>query len=206
MIQSRLFVPAVALVIAAASALGTATPAHAQPVFGLAPRVGLDVPTSPLGLFVVGGLGLDFFLPALDHRLVLGLDASYTAPSFDGDGADPRVNGDYTYTITEQELKLGLDLAFRFFTDDRPVIPYLGVGFIVQFLETAETTSFGPRAEHLEQSTEPGFEVFGGVDFRLGPGFLLAELRFVHTGLDHRLTGNSNAGNLALAVGYRFVF
>jgi opacity protein-like surface antigen len=174
--------------------------------FALAPRFGLNVPTSKLGPFVVAGLELDLLLPVLDRRLVLALDATYTYGSYGGGGTDPRVGGAYTYDIGEKELKLGLDLVFRFFAEDAPIIPYIGAGLIMHFLQTVERPSFGPRVDLLEQSTEVGFELIAGVDFALGPGYLLADLRWVHTDLDHRLTGDTNAGNVTLAVGYRYVF
>lgn len=174
--------------------------------FAIAPRVGLNLPTSRLGAFAVVGLELDLLLPVLERRLILALDASYTFGSYDGAGADPRVGGDYTYEIGQKELKLALDLVFRLFTEDRPVIPYLGAGLVLHLLETVERTSFGPPVDHRERSTELGFELIGGVDISLGPGFLLVDLRWVHSDLDHDLTGDTNAGNVTLALGYRYLF
>src|SRR2546428_752710 len=59
---------------------------------------------------------------------------------------------------------------------------------------------------NTETSGKPGFELVGGVDYKLGPGRLLGEARFVYSSLDHTLTGSSNAGNVTISLGYRFVF
>ncbi len=183
----------------------TVVAAPAPWTVGIAPSVGLTVPTSKLGATVVGGLELDLALPVLEHRLVVALDASIARPSHSGSGTDARVGGSYSYDLDVTELKLGLDLIFRFFSADRPIVPYLGVGPILHLLKTTETTDLAP-GENSEQNTKVGVEFVGGVDFRLGPGLLLAEVRYVYSALDHLWTGETNAGNLTISVGYRFVF
>jgi len=173
--------------------------------FAIAPSVGLVVPTSKLGATVVGGLELDLALPVLERRLVLALDASITHPTHSGTGTDARVGGAYSYDVGVTEFKVGLDLVFRFLTADRPIVPYLGVGPILHMLRTTETTDLAP-GDNTEQNTKVGVEVVGGVDFRLGPGMLLGEVRWVYSTLDHLWTGETNAGNVTVGVGYRFVF
>jgi hypothetical protein len=173
--------------------------------FAIAPSVGLVVPSSKLGATVVGGLELDLALPVLDHRLVVAVDASITRPTHSGGGSDPRVGGAYTYDLGVTELKVGLDLVFRFLTAQDPIVPYLGAGPILHMLRTTETSDLAP-GENSEQSTQVGFEVVGGVDVRLGPGLVLGEARYVYSALDHLWTGDSTAGNLTIGVGYRIVF
>jgi hypothetical protein len=173
--------------------------------FGVAPTIGLTVPTSDLGAMVVGGLELDFALPVLERRLVLALAATITRPSAEGDGTDPRAGGAYEWDLAVTELKLGLDLVYRFFTAERALVPYLGAGPIVHFLKSAETTTLAP-GENTEQGAAFGFEVVGGLDYRLGPGLLLGEVRYVYSKLDHLWTGETNAGNVVVALGYRLVF
>jgi hypothetical protein len=173
--------------------------------FGLAATVGVTVPTSDLGAMVVGGLELDVALPVLDRRLVLALSATLTRPSVSGSGSDPRVGGAYDYDVAVTELKLGLDLVYRFFTAERRFVPYLGAGPLVHFLKSTESTNLAP-GDNTEQGAAIGFEALLGVDFRLGPGLLLGEARYVWSKLDHLWTGDSNAGNVVIAVGYRFVF
>jgi hypothetical protein len=38
------------------------------------------------------------------------------------------------------------------------------------------------------------------------PGFVAGDVRVVYSKLDNLLTGASNAGNIAITMGYRFVF
>ncbi len=173
--------------------------------FAVAPRLGLTVPTSKLGPWMVGGLEIDIALPVLDRRLVVALDASVTRPGHDGSGSDPRVGGAYEYSIDEAELKLGLDVIYRFFTAEHRLVPYAGLGPIVHMTKTTESTDLAP-GDNTAQDTYFGFEGFGGVDFRLGPGALLAEVRVLGSNLNDLLTGNSNAGNVMISVGYRIGF
>lgn len=172
--------------------------------FAVAPRVGLTIPTSSLGAMVVGGLELDFALPVAQRRLVVALDLSVTQPGHDGQGSDPRT-GAYTFSISETELKVGLDLLYRVFTADHRLVPYGGAGLVMHMLKTTETNSMAP-GDNTAQDTNFGFEIVGGVDYKLGPGLLLGELRIVYTGLDHLWTGDTNAGNVTVGVGYRFIF
>lgn len=173
--------------------------------FGVAPRVGLDIPTSKLGLFVVPAIEFDLFLPVLSRRLVVALDTSFTWPRQDGSGNDPRVGGDYDYDIDVLELKFALDAIFRFFDETHRFVPFAGLGPAMQYLRSKQTTSLD-KGENTEHNVEFGFEVLGGVDFKLGPGYVVGDVRFVYTDLDHKLTGDTNAGNVTIAVGYRFVF
>ena len=172
---------------------------------GLAPRVGLDIPTSKLKPFVVAGLELDVFLPVLDNKLVMALDASFTYPRYEGSGNDLQVGGDYEYEIKVLEIKSALDVIYRFLDDTHRFIPFLGAGFAFQYLRTLETSSFEP-GENVEHGPSFGFEVLGGLDFRLGPGYLLLDTRFVFTNMDYQLTRDSNAGNVTMGLGYRFIF
>jgi hypothetical protein len=174
-------------------------------LFGIAPRLGLAIPTSKLGPALIAGLEVDLFLPVLERRLVVALDASVTRPEHQGAGTDPRVGGDYEYTLSVLEAKFGVDLIYRFLARERAIVPFVGGGPVLQLISTSERTSFD-GGENLERSVELGGEVLGGADLRFGPGAVFAELRFVLTTLRQRLTGDSNGGGLDMAVGYRFVF
>jgi len=48
---------------------------------------------------VIGGVQVDVATPALDHRLLVGIDWSITRPSHDGSVMDPRLPGAATYSI-----------------------------------------------------------------------------------------------------------
>lgn len=175
-------------------------------MFGLAPRVGLDIPTSKLNPFVAAALEFDVFLPVLDNRLVAALDFSFTYPREDGSGTDERTGGAYDWETKVLELKWSLDAIWRFFPPDRTLIPFAGLGFALQYLRTAQTTSIPRSGENTEHNAEPGFEILGGLDWKLGIGYLFGDVRFVFTDLDHRFTGDTNGGNVTICVGYRFVF
>jgi opacity protein-like surface antigen len=171
---------------------------------GVAPRLGVTVPTSKLGPMLVGGIEIDWAPPVLGRRLVAALDVSLTRPGHGGSTTDPRT-GEANYDIDETELKLALLGVYRVFGPERRMIPYGGLGPVLHLLETAETTDLAP-GENTSQDTNLGFELLGGVDYRLGPGYLSGELRVVYSNLDHLLTGNSNAGNVMLSAGYRLTF
>jgi hypothetical protein len=172
---------------------------------GVAPRVGLTVPTSKLGPMVVGGLAVDVALPVLDGRLVVALDGTITRPSADGSVNDDRIGGAGDYDVAVTEAKVGLDVIYRVFGPERSLIPFVGAGPVLHMLRTTQTTSFAP-GENTAQSTEIGFELLGGADFRVGPGYVLGEARVVYSNLDHLFTGNTNAGNVMISAGYRVVF
>lgn len=174
--------------------------------FGVAPRVGLDIPTSELNPFVVAALEFDVFLPVLDNRLVVAVDFSFTYPREDGGGNDPRTGGAYDWETKVLELKWAIDVIWRFFDDSRTVIPFAGLGPALQYLRTAQTTTTPGSGENTESNAEFGFEILGGVDFKLGIGYLFGDVRFVFTMLDHRFAGETNAGNVTICAGYRFVF
>ncbi len=174
-------------------------------VVAFAPRFGLVVPTSELGLFVLGGLEIDFFLPVLNNQLVVALDITYTRPGMEGSVTDPRVGGPHDYSIDVDELKFGLDVVYRFFDNTELVVPFAGLGAVMHLLQSTEENDLGPGT-HTEQSTAFGVELLGGADLRAGPGFMVGELRYVYTGLDHDLTGTSNAAGITATIGYRIGF
>ena len=76
---------------------------------------------------------------------------------------------------------------------------------MLHMLRSTETTSIAP-GDNTAQSTEVGLELGGGVDYRLGPGFVAGDVRFAYSGLDHSLTGKTNAGKVTVAAAYRVVF
>ncbi|MFN7133565.1 MAG: outer membrane beta-barrel protein, partial [Myxococcales bacterium] len=139
----------------------------------------------------------------LERQLSVALDTTFTRPTFTAGGSDARVGGPFTYEVAEREFKFALDALYRMPVG--PVGAFFGGGPVLQLLNTTQTTSFGP-GENTESNVELGFELAGGADYRLGPGFLFGDLRLVFTDLDHQLTGDTNAGKITVAAGYRFVF
>ena len=172
----------------------------------IAPRMGVTVPTSKLGPMVVVGFELDYALPVAHRQLVVALDAALTRPGHDGTVMDARIPGGMgTYSIHQLEMVVGIMASYRVFPAGHRVVPWFGAGPILHLLKTTEASSLAP-ADNTATSTELGIELGGGVDYRVGPGFLVGDVRIVYSKLDNLLTGASNAGNIVLAAGYRFVF
>ena len=173
---------------------------------GIAPRLGFVVPTSKLGAMVLGGIELDYVLPAANHQFVVALDLSLTRPSYNGSVMDPRVPGGTSmYSIDEMEIVVGATIGYRLFPADRRLVPWGAIGPVMHLLRTSESSTLAP-GDNTATSTELGLELAAGVDYRTGPGFLLGGARVVYSNLDHTLTGDTNAGKLGLEVGYRIVF
>lgn len=192
--------------LAPATALAQAGDSSAEPwSFGVAPRVGLTVPTSKLGAMAAGGLELDYALPVLDGQLVLAADGALTRPNYTNTVSDPRVGGEGEYELDVTEGKIGLGLQYRFFGPERDLIPFIGAAPVLHMLRTTERNDFNPE-ENTAESSEFGFDVVLGADYRMGPGYLLGEARVLYSDLDHLYTGDSNAGNVVLSLGYRAVF
>jgi hypothetical protein len=196
-----------AVVILFGSATGRAEPVQpkAPPSVEVAPRFGLVAPTSKLGLMVIGGVQVDVATPALGHRLMAGVDLSLTRPSHDGSLMDPRLASTAEYTTKETELVVALLASYRMADAEKPIVPWIGAGPMLHMLRTTETTTVAP-GDNTEVSTEIGLELAGGADFRAGPGFLGVDVRAAFSKLDHTLTGSTNAGKIAVAASYRFVF
>lgn len=193
---------AVVSLFVSATALAEPIP---PPSVEVAPRFGLVAPTSKLGLMVIGGVQVDVVTPALDHRLMVGVDLSLTQPSHDGSVMDPRLSSTADYTTKETELVVALLASYRFAGAEQQTVPWVGAGPMLHMLRTTESTTIAP-GDNTEVSTEIGVELAGGADFRMGAGFLGADVRAAFSKLDHTLTGSTNAGKIAVAASYRFVF
>ncbi len=188
-----------------AESSGTSS-SNANWTVGVEPRFGVMLPTSKLHAMAVGGLEVDLATPALDHKLVIGVDLALTQPSYDATAMDPRIPGGSTsYTIKQTEVVVGLTGNYRFAPASAALVPHIGAGPVLHLLKTNETTSVAP-GENTATQTKVGVEVGGGVDYRVGPGYLAGDARFIYSGLDTPLAGSTNAGSFALALGYRFVF
>jgi hypothetical protein len=203
-------------------AFGQAPPADPQPassvtstepardnawMIGVEPRLGALIPTSKLKPNVVGGLELDVVTPALDHRLVVGVDVSIAEPSYTATAMSTQLPspGLLDYTVKQLEVVVGLTANYRFAAIGS-LVPRIGVGPLLHLLKSTETTSPSYSGANTAEQTKLGVEATAGVDYKAGPGFLAGDLRFLYSGLTTPLTGGSNAGSLAIAVGYRFVF
>lgn len=189
------------LTLAASSAV-----AHAEPwSLGIEPRVGAMMPTSKLGTNVTGGLEIDVATPIANHQLTIGLDASFAQPSYSASAMSAQLPGPVDYTVDQLEVLVGLTANYRFFDATHALVPRIGAGPCVHMLRSTESTMPAYAGSNQSQQTKAGFEATVGIDYAMGPGFLAGDLRFVYSGLDTPVTGSSNAGNLAIVVGYRLV-
>ena len=150
----------------------------------------------------------------MQGKLVVGLDASLTQPSYSSTVMDSRIPGGMaTYGIQQTELLVGATIQYRIPASAK-LVPRVGLGpalhmlktnETIHMLKTNETTNAAP-GNNTAQQTKLGLEALAGVDYRVGPGYLAGDLRLIYSGLNTPLTGSSNAGNIGLAVGYRIVF
>jgi hypothetical protein len=185
----------------AASTTATAEPGKPW-TFAVAPRIAFAIATSKLGPAAQVGVELDV---ALSRRLVLAIDVSLDRPSHDGTVMDTRLPppGTATYTVSETELAIALDVGYRI--GDKSIVPWVAGGPLIQMLRTTETNSIAP-GENTAQSTKLGIDLAGGVDFKAGPGYAVGQLRIDYAGLDDALTGSSNAGRITIGAAYRLTF
>jgi hypothetical protein len=194
---------------------GPKAPAPAQPVaaqaparrgigLSLTPRVGLAVPSSRLAPFVIVGFNVDVALPPLERRFSLALDATCTRPSREGTVRDEAVaGGKIDYRIRVMEIKWALDVMWRFYDSGRRFVAFLGCGPILQLVAARERTSLSGGDSTL-RTLAAGGEVTVALEWRLGLGGVLLDVRYAYTHLDADLVGDSNAGNATAALGYRF--
>lgn len=168
---------------------------------------GLGKPFSEFGASYVLEVELGYMLPVLDKGIEIFISGQYTQPTTDGiEGeSDPRLPGTLSYDITQQELALTLGALYRFHVGLDWLAPYGGLGARLYMLRTKVTGSAGGESfgKTEETQSEAGLLLLGGVDFRLGPGALMAELQFGWAHVDGFVLRDTNLGALQLLVGYR---
>lgn len=175
------------------------------PTIGVAPRVGLTIPTSKLGAFVIAGLSADYYLPVLNTQLSIGLDLAWSRPGYTGKINDARVGGAHDYDITVNQLKIALDIIYRILPHAETLNFYGGIGGGALLMRAKEDAPF-IAGKQKQQSTAFTFELLVGADYRIGPGLAFAELRYAYAPLGYELTGDSNAGHVDVFAGYRLTF
>jgi len=197
---------------AAGSAPGadTSVPPAEKPrggAFVVGGKVGGIAPFGGLNPFVVGTVEVGYVLPWLNRGIAALVDISYTAPSASGEQKDPRVaGGSYTWELTQHELVIQPTILYRY-TGLGRIVPFVGIGPRIYLMKSVVRGQAGSSVigETNETSTQIGGGLPLGVEFRLGPGALLAELLFEIGTLDHAITGASHTGGATLNLGYRFL-
>jgi len=168
-------------------------------------------PFSKLGASFLVDVQIGYVLPYLKRGLAVLIDAGYTQPTTSGTQTDSRIDansGGYSFDLVQRQLMFGLTLMYRAtFIGSGRVAPYLGVGPRLWLLQGLATGAAGGSTigESTEQSTKVGLGVPLGVDIGLGPGRLFGEVQLFWAPIDHRTTGESSVGSLAVGVGYRLM-
>jgi len=183
-------------------------------VLGLKAGAGIGAPFNELGATFVGEVELGYALSLpepIGRSLELFTAGAYLAPSSEGaSGApDPRLpdDGTFRYEVTQQAVVLTLGARYRLSLADDTIAPYAAVGGRMYLMRTEiEGEAAGQSLGKTEESASAiGLHVAGGVDFKLGPGAVLAEAQLGYAGLDGYVMRDTNFGALALLVGYRFM-
>lgn len=144
----------------------------------------------------------------LEGRLGVGATVGYAQPSHERTLQDPRFpDGSLSYSLTTRDLRLGVGAQWHFRAAGSKLSPYAGARLRVHLVETRSDGQSGSAfGEHRETATQVGGAPYGGVMWRLGPGFLLGELELDLASMDQRVTGESNISALAIKAGYALTF
>jgi len=191
--------PAAAVPAEPAAQLATRS---SEPMLLLGLGAGVFIPTSTLGTNFLVGIDAAYQLPVLSGKLGIAAGLSYSQPTTEGVVTDARVpNGQVGYSSTMRELLLDLQLTYRVFSWDSVWSPHAGIGPAFYFL-SHKVSSFVD--EQSETSTQYGFLLTLGADYRLWHGALVGEVRIPFATVGQRTTGDSNVGAVSILVGYRF--
>jgi hypothetical protein len=183
-------------------------------VLGIKAGAGVGAPFNDLGATFVGEVELGYALPLpepIGRSFELFTAGAYLAPSSDGASGmpDPRLPGDGTfrYEVTQQAVVLTAGLRYRLSLADDTIAPYIAAGGRMYLMRTKiEGEVAGQSLGTTEETASAfGLHAAAGVDFRLGPGAVLAEAQLGYAGLDGYVMRDTNFGALVLLVGYRFM-
>lgn len=123
---------------------------------------------------------------------------------------DPRLGAagePYASDLVLHDLRPGLGVEWRLALRSARLLPYVGATARLHLFRTdVEGAASGEFGAYSETATAAGGSVFGGLRVALGPGALLSELALSYVPVAQRTTGDSNAGALALRLGYALSF
>jgi hypothetical protein len=168
-------------------------------------------PFNKLGASGLVGARAGYILPFRPGQFVVALEGGYAAPGATGTATDPRVTengGSYNWTLSERQGYLGLQFMHRAtWLGTEKLTPFVGIGPRLWLLQSRVTGKAGTSDLLLstEQSTQVGFLLPIGVEYKLGPGAITGEAQISWAPVSHRITGDTNVGALSLAVGYRLL-
>ncbi len=183
-------------------------------VIGAKLGAGIGEPLNELGVTFVGELELGYALPLpepIGRSLEVFGAGAYLAPSSEGvsTAPDPRLPGDgiLTYEVTQQAAVITLGARYRIPLLDESIAPYGALGGRLYMMRTSVDGEVAAEAFGVNEETNStfGLHVAAGIDVRLGPGALLAEVQLGYAALDDYVLRDTNFGALVLLVGYRFM-
>jgi len=176
--------------------------------FLVAGKIGGIASFNGLSPFVIGGVELGYAFAR--RTMAVMLDASYTAPSSDGQAKETfnpaRIpDGTYKWELHQKELVFQPTFLYRLTSLSDRITPYAGLGPRIYLLQSVTRGSSGGKTfqDSTEQSTKFGFGIPLGAELKLGPGGIFAEFLFQWAPLDHQTTGDTNLGSGSLFLGYR---
>jgi hypothetical protein len=176
------------------------------PLFGV--MAGGLVPFSGLTPGFQVGLEAGLVLPVLHRGLAVAVDLDYAQAWDSGTTTDPRVlanGGTYSWNLTQEFLTVMPMVLYRLTTVSKTLTPFVGVGPRIYFMRSTTSGSAGGSTidDTTEVSTQIGFGIPLGLEIKLGPGGLLAELLGQWGPYTHTATGDTHTGAIGLSVGYR---
>jgi hypothetical protein len=172
---------------------------------------GIGAPLNEFGGTFAGELELGYALPLpepVGRSLEIFASGTYLEPRTDGTGAEPDArlpaDGTFSYDVTQQAAIVTLGGRYRFPVTES-IAPYGAIGGRMYLMRTTVNGEAADEAfgQNEETAMEFGLHLAGGVDFRLGPGALLAELQLGYAPLDGFVLRDTNMGAMVLMVGYR---
>lgn len=151
------------------------------------------------------GVEAGIILPVLHRGLAIGVAGDYAQAWDSGTTTDPRVaSTSYNWNLTQEFLTVMPFVMYRL-TTLKAITPFIGVGPRIYFMRstTSGTAGSATIADTTEVSTQIGFGIPLGIEIKLGPGGILAELLGQWGPYSHTATGDTHTGAIGLSVGYR---
>jgi hypothetical protein len=154
------------------------------------------------------GVEAGLVLPVLHRGLAIAVNVDYAQAWASGTTTDPRVltnGGTYSWNLTQEYLTLMPLVMYRMTTVSKLITPFVGVGPRIYFVRSTTSGAAGGSTidNTTEVSTQVGFGIPLGVEFKVGPGGILAELLGQWGPYTHTATGDTHTGAIGLSVGYR---
>lgn len=197
------------LPLLAAAAPTQAETGRPQPAFTAAAKFGGAFPGLFSGLEAAPQVQLEAGALFLDGRIDADLVIGYQQPPASGGGKDPRLTaGDYSWSIDQQIISVGLLGRYRFTPVDLPLRWYALLSPKAYFMQTTTTGESGGESlgENRQYDAELAVEVGVGAELDAGPGAALAELDLTLGGLAGKVTGDVASSSAGLVIGYRIGF